>query len=62
MHEANRHPRMGDLYRRYFDHCAEIGGGTWWSESAARRTLQKDGRDGRPGKGGSLDVHHRALP
>jgi hypothetical protein len=29
MQQANRHPRMGDLYRRYFDHWADIGGGTF---------------------------------
>ncbi|MFT4511855.1 MAG: hypothetical protein ACI91B_000538 [Planctomycetota bacterium] len=28
MQDANRHPRMGDIYRRYFDHWAAIGGGT----------------------------------
>jgi len=26
MHEANRHPRMGELYLRYFDHWKAIGG------------------------------------
>ena len=29
MQEANRHPRMGDMYRRYFDHWKDIGGGTF---------------------------------
>ena len=29
MQQANRHPRMGDLYRRYFDHWKSIGGGTF---------------------------------
>jgi hypothetical protein len=29
MQQANRHPRMGDLYRRYFDHWSDIGGGTF---------------------------------
>lgn len=29
MHAANRHARMGDMYRRYFDHWAEIGGDTF---------------------------------
>ena len=29
MQEANRHPRMGDMYRRYFDHWAQIGGDTF---------------------------------
>jgi hypothetical protein len=29
MQQANRHPRMGDLYRRYFDHWEDIGGGTF---------------------------------
>lgn len=28
MHACNRHPRMGDMYRRYFDEWARIGGGT----------------------------------
>jgi hypothetical protein len=26
MHACNRHPRMGDMYRRYFDEWAKIGG------------------------------------
>jgi hypothetical protein len=29
MHEANRHPRMGALYTRYFDEWARIGGGVF---------------------------------
>ena len=29
MQQANRHPRMGNLYRRYFDHWKSIGGGTF---------------------------------
>lgn len=29
MHAANRHPRMGELYRRYFDEWARIGGSTF---------------------------------
>jgi len=29
MHAANRHSRMGDMYGRYFDHWAAIGGGTF---------------------------------
>ncbi len=29
MHAANRHPRMGDMYRRYLDHWAAIGGETF---------------------------------
>jgi len=29
MQQANRHPRMGDLYRRYFDHWEDIGGDTF---------------------------------
>jgi hypothetical protein len=27
MHEANRHPRMGQMYERYFDAWADAGGG-----------------------------------
>lgn len=26
MHACNRHPRMGDMYRRYYDEWAKIGG------------------------------------
>jgi hypothetical protein len=26
MHACNRHPRMGDLYRRYYDEWAKLGG------------------------------------
>jgi hypothetical protein len=26
MHASNRHPRMGDMYRRYYDEWAKIGG------------------------------------
>lgn len=26
MHACNRHPRMGEFYRRYYDRWAEIGG------------------------------------
>ncbi len=26
MHACNRHPRMGDMYRRYYDEWAQIGG------------------------------------
>ncbi len=29
MHECNRHARMGELYRRYFDHWEKLGGGTF---------------------------------
>lgn len=29
MQQANRDPRMGELYRRYFDHWEAIGGGTF---------------------------------
>jgi hypothetical protein len=28
MHACNRHPRMGEMYRRYYDEWAKIGGGT----------------------------------
>ena len=26
MHACNRHPRLGDMYRRYYDEWAKIGG------------------------------------
>ena len=29
MHACNRHPRMGDMYRRYYDEWAKIGGDTF---------------------------------
>jgi hypothetical protein len=29
MHACNRHPRMGDFYRRYFAEWAKLGGGTF---------------------------------
>ncbi|GAB6167117.1 hypothetical protein JCM19992_31170 [Thermostilla marina] len=37
MHAANRHPRMGELYKRYLDHWAEIGGGTFANFSSIGR-------------------------
>ena len=29
MHAANRHPRMGELYRRYFEEWKRLGGGVF---------------------------------
>lgn len=29
MHACNRHPRMGDMYRRYYDEWAQLGGDTF---------------------------------
>ena len=37
MQAANRHPRMGDMYRRYFDHWAAVGGGTFAVFSSIKR-------------------------
>jgi hypothetical protein len=37
MHAANRHPRMGDIYRRYLNHWAAIGGETIAMYQSTRR-------------------------
>lgn len=37
MQACNRHPRMGDLYRRYFAEWARLGGGTFCHFSSIRR-------------------------